>query len=115
MIVKGYATLSPAAGTAGKGHARWDRRAETVRMESETSSVVPRFRRSLEALGELLEDKAFSAWGRRRAEGGRLEASARYTWERRLYDGRMIAGHGEGGGGGDNSSVWQVRHTCTSL
>ncbi|CAN0243382.1 unnamed protein product, partial [Ectocarpus sp. 4 AP-2014] len=85
VSVKGYATLSPT------GHADWTRRAETVRLESEASSVVPRSRLSLEALGELLTDKALSAWGRRGYEG-RLEASARYTWERRLYDGRVLGG-----------------------
>lgn len=62
------------------------------------SADVPPSRLSLEALGELLEDKALAAWGRR-GEGGRLEASARYTWERRVFDGRVI---GEGGNG------WQV-------
>lgn len=68
-------------------------------MESETSSNVPHSRQSLEAFGELLEDKALSAWGRA-GEGGRLDASARYTWERRLYDGRIL---GEGG------DAWQVK------
>lgn len=80
VSVKGYAAPPPSA-------QQWTERAETVRMESETSPNVPHFRRSLEALGELLEDKALAAWGAR-GEGGRLEADARYTWERRLCDGR---------------------------
>ncbi|CAN0114032.1 unnamed protein product, partial [Ectocarpus sp. 13 AM-2016] len=50
VSIKGYAILSPT------GHADWTRRAETVRLESEASSVVPRSRLSLEALGELLTD-----------------------------------------------------------
>ncbi|CAN0148966.1 unnamed protein product, partial [Hapterophycus canaliculatus] len=96
VSVKGYATLS----RADDG---WTRRAETVRLESESSSVVPHFRRTLEAFGELLESKALQAWGRR-GSGGRLEASARYTWERRLYDGRVL---GEGGNGeGWQASAW---------
>lgn len=66
---------------------------------------MPRFRRSLEAFGELLEGKALSAWGSRRwAGGGRLEASARYTWERLLHDGRVLDIGGEGGGSGGGSS-----------
>lgn len=73
--------------------------AETVRMESETSSNVPQSRQSLEAFGELLEDKALSAWGKV-GEGGRLYASARYTWERRVYDGRTL---------GEGDDAWQVR------
>ncbi|CAM9143931.1 unnamed protein product, partial [Ectocarpus fasciculatus] len=96
VSIKGYATLSPT------GDADWTRRAETVRLESEASSVVPRSRLSLEALGELLTDKALSAWGRR-GYGGRLEASARYTWERRLYDGRVLGGE-EGG----EDDIWQT-------
>ena len=91
--MKGYAILSRGT-TSG-----WTRLAKTVRMESETSSNVPPSRQSLEDFGELLEDKALAAWGRC-GEGGRLEASARYTWERRLYDGRTL------GEGGDS---WQVR------
>lgn len=114
MSVKGYATLPPNGGGGGDAAAAagWTRRAETVRLESETSSTVPRSRRSLEAFGELLEGKALSAWGARRGDGGRLEALARYTWERLLYDGRILdvgegEGRGDGGGAGDGVG-WQV-------
>lgn len=79
----------------------WVEGAETVRMESETSRDLPPNRQCLEAFGELLTAKASAAWGRgtrERSRGqpqGSLEASARYTWERRLYDGQMYVGDSE--------------------
>ncbi len=103
VAVKGYAILNPSSVGGGVGGGGWTRRAETVRMESQTSSALPRFRRSPEALGELLEDKALSSWGRPRGTGGRLEASARYTWERSLYDGRLMGEEGD-----DGDDAWQA-------
>lgn len=79
----------------------WVEGAETVRMESETSRDLPPNRQCLEAFGELLVAKASAAWRRgtrERCRGepqGCLEASARYAWERRLYDGQMYVGDGE--------------------
>ena len=86
MFAKGYVVLpSPPS----RGDSRWTRKAESIRLESATSSDLPPGRRSLEAFGELLEHKALACWGRR-GEGGRLEASARYTWERRAFDDRVM-------------------------
>lgn len=85
---------------ADAGGFDWSEKAESVQMYSETSRNMPQSRQSLEALGELLARKASVAWegdgcwrgGPRRIEAERcqLESSARYVWERRLYDGHMM-------------------------
>lgn len=85
----------------------WTAAAETVHMQSETSRDMAQSRQCLEALGELLASKASATWaGTRRYQRrharhtgeaeGTLEASARYVWERRLFDGRMISDYNTG-------------------
>lgn len=109
VSVKGYVTLSSPSYTGG--FARWTRRAESIRLESATSSNLPLERQSLEAFGQLLEGKALASWGER-GEGGRLEASARYTWERRLDDGRRFMGEGSPGRQARQRGVSCQRSLC---